>query len=80
MKVNEAIKEAMKRKEFSQNDMARALDMKTANQVSAKVTKENWTINSMLMFLNVLGYEVVIRPRKRASADEIVIDTKGDSK
>lgn len=74
MKINEAIKQAMKSKGMNQGDMAKALKVKSTNQVSSKLMNENWTIKSMLNYLDILGYEVVIRPRKRASADEIVVD------
>ena len=74
MKINEAIKKAMEHKGMNQGDMAKALKVKTANQVSSKLMNENWTIKSILNYLDILGFEVVIRPRKRASADEIVVD------
>ena len=74
MKINEAIKTAMKIKEMNQGDMAKALKVKSTNQVSSKLMNENWTIKSILNYLDILGFEVVIRPRKRASADEIVVD------
>lgn len=62
MVINEAIKVAMKNRNYTQNMMAKALGFKTANQVSSKMAIKNWTMKSVLTFLNIIGYEVVIRP------------------
>jgi hypothetical protein len=74
MKVNEAIKKAMKETGTTYNDLQRKLKLKTAGQVSSRMSKDNWTITTMLTYLDQIGYEVVIRPYKKKAKDEIVIN------
>lgn len=74
MKVNEAIKKALKVEGITYNDLQKRLKLKSATQVSSKLSKDNWTITSMLNYLDQIGYEVVIRPYKKKAKDEIIIN------
>lgn len=74
MKVNEAIKKALKLTGTTYNDMQRKLKYKTAGQVSSRMSKDNWTISTMITYLDAIGYEVVIRPYKKKANDEIIIN------
>lgn len=74
MKVNEAVKKAMRETGTTYNDMQKKLKLNSAQQVSSKLSKDNWTITSMLTYLDQIGYEVVIRPYKKKAKDEIIIN------
>lgn len=71
--INDAIKTAMKREGCTQNMMQRHLGYKSASQVSARLTVQNWSVDRIYDYLDLLGYEVVIRPKRKPSSEEIVI-------
>ena len=70
MQINEAVKQIMKEKGVTQNQMANIFNMKTANQMSARMSKTNWTTNVIIDFLDVLGYELVLKPVAKGKRPE----------
>lgn len=86
MKINKAIRAVMRQKGISLSAMGsslRKVDRKTGevksligNDVSARLTNDNLSIDKAVEMLNVLGYEIVIQEKKPGNrrADQIVID------
>lgn len=64
MLINMAIRSIMKEKKVTLLAMATSIGKKRANDVAARLTSENMTFNSAIEMLSVLGYEVVIQPRR----------------
>lgn len=77
MNISDAIKHAMKEKNVSQTQMAKILDVGAGNYVSARLSKKNWTFDNAIKYLDILGYEIIIRPvsRGKRSEGEIKIDS-----
>ena len=71
--INEAIKMAMRKKGITQNTMANFLGYKSASQVSARLSVKNWSIDRIYDYLDVLGYEIVIRPKRKPTSEDIVV-------
>ncbi len=78
MQINKAIRQVMKEKGVSLLTMAKALGKQRGNDISARLTSPNMSIEKVVEMLDVLGYEVVIQERKPGvrRADQIVIDQK----
>ena len=84
MKVTDALKGIMKLKGITQKHMAKLVgkEDKGASYVSAKLCTDNWTVDSVIEFLEQMDYELVIKPKSRGkrSESEIVLEhsKKGD--
>lgn len=64
MHINEAIKKLMKEKGVSQRVMADVLGYKRVTNISSRLMSQNMTMDGVIDMLSVLGYEVVIQPRR----------------
>ena len=73
MRINEAIRQLMKDLGIRQLDMATAIGKSKATDVGARLAMKNMSIDKALEMLDVLGYEIVIRP-KGGEGEVIVID------
>lgn len=63
--VNKAIKSIMKDKGVTQEQMGKLLDKSTGQRyVSNTLRSENMNINIVISFCELLGYEVVLQPKK----------------
>ncbi len=71
MYINEAIKQAMRKKGVTLNAMATAIGKKRPNDVSARLVSKNMSFSTAVEMLSVLGYEVVVRDK--SGEDEVVI-------
>lgn len=81
MKMNEAIKTAMKSRGITQQKMADMLGYELGQRtVANKLTSQNMQIETVLKFLNEIDYELVIKPKTRGKRkeDEILITSKGE--
>ncbi|WP_407453551.1 hypothetical protein [Methanobrevibacter sp.] len=81
MIINKAIKEVMKRKGITQSKMAEILGLELGQRVvSNKLSSKNMTTEMILMFLDAMDYELVIKPKTRGKRkeDEILIESIGD--
>ena len=89
MKITDAIKLVMKMKGITQAQMGSFLNEKfkdyntdkgvnkmSQSYVSTKFRNDNWTTDSVIDFLDNLGYELVIKPKTRGkrSENEILIE------
>ena len=78
MKINEALHGLMKQKGFTQTQMGEFLKISGGQRViSRKLKTENWQTDSVIEFLDILGYELVIKPKSRGkrSESEILIES-----
>lgn len=77
MLITEAIKSVMKEQGTTYVTMAKALNKKRGNDVSAVLCKKsgNMNTNMVIQMLDVLGYELVVQKRKPGGRrdDQIVI-------
>lgn len=76
MVINKAISSIMKEKKVTQQTMADSIGKSRATDVSARLASKNMTFNTAIEMLSVMGYEVVIQPRKAGARPQgqIVID------
>ena len=77
MKINRAIRKIMFDQGVSLLAMATALGKSKGNDISARLANDNMSCNKIVEMLDVLGYQLVVRPKD--GDGEIVIDQK-DSK
>lgn len=77
MKINKAIRKIMFDQGVSLTSMAAALGKARGNDISARLVNDNMSCDKAVEMLNVLDYNLVVKPRN--GGDEIVIDQK-DSK
>ena len=91
MKINEIIKEVMENsvgpdgKKFKQSDMIAYINEKYKQNVSAaafsdRLKNENMKVNTVIEMLDLLGYEVAIRPKKDNRTTYVVERGEGRSK
>ena len=64
MTASQITRKLMKEQKFTLQRMADSLRLKRTTNVSSRLDSENPTFNCIIEMLEVLGYEVVIQPRK----------------
>lgn len=82
MLINKCISKIMKEQKFTQQRMADALALGRASHIGSRLTHQNMTFNSAIEMLEILGYEVVVQPRKPGvrPAGQIVIEKSDKEK
>lgn len=73
MKINEAIRTLMKDLGVRQIDMAVAIGKSKATDIGARLSIKNLSFDKAKEMLDVLDYEIVIRP-KSGDGEVIIID------
>lgn len=79
MKVNEYVKQLIKGSGFTQTTLAKALGYNNQSSVAMRLSKNNsMTVDNLAEMLNVLGYDLVIQPKKRGRKpdDQFIIETE----
>lgn len=77
MKVNEYVKQLIKESGFTQATLAKALGYNNQSSVAMRLSKNNsMTVDNLAEMLAVLGYELVVQPKKpgRRPDGQFVID------
>ena len=77
MKVNEYVKRLIKASGFTQTTLAKALGYNNQSSVEMRLSKNNsMTVDNLAEMLSVLGYDLVIQPKKRGrkADDQFVIE------
>lgn len=64
MKPNEVVSNLMKEKKVTQAVMAAALNLNGANRIGRRLMRSNMNTDTVIEMLNVLGYELVVQPRR----------------
>ena len=82
MLINKCIAGLMKEQKFTQQRMADALGAKRATVIGTCLTSKNMTFDRAIEMLEILGYEVVVQPRKPGvrPAGQIVIEKSDKEK
>ena len=82
MFINECISKLMKEQKFTQQRMADSLGKKRASEIASRLMSKNMTFDRAIEMLAVLGYEVVVQPRKPGvrPAGQIVIEKSDKEK
>lgn len=72
MKPMEAVKEVMKRTNFSVNALAEGMGMekKKANVLSQRFTQDNVSVKKLDEMLRVMGYKIVVMPANKATPSD----------
>lgn len=70
MKINDAIRKAMKEKGCTQAQMAKAIGKPSANSVGSRLTSDSLSTNNIIEMLDVLGYELVVQPKTQGQRKE----------
>lgn len=76
MVINEAIRTIMREKKVTQKAMAECIGKKSPNEIGSKLNSKNMTFDKAIEMLSVMGYEVVVQPRKAGARPQgqIVIE------
>ncbi len=76
MVINRAIRSIMREKKVTLKAMGECLGKKSPNGIASKLTSKNMTFDAAIDMLSVLGYEVVVQPRRPGARPkgQIVID------
>lgn len=76
MVINKAIKKVMKEKKITSSMMATMVGKGSGKEVQARLGCRNMTVNSILDYISVMGYELVIQEKRvgKKRDDQIVID------
>ena len=64
MVINTAISRLMRERGVTQKGMASSVGKERPQDISARLQSKNMTFNRAIEMLDVLGYEVVVQPRK----------------
>lgn len=64
MKINTAIKKALKATNTTQQQLAERTGAKSQSVIGQRLCNKNISINLILEMLEVVGYELVIQPKK----------------
>lgn len=81
MKINEAVKQAIKNKVLTQKEVAQKMEIPFTT-LNTTLRRESMTTDKLLKILNVIGYELVLRPTTGNNKSEltIVVDEITDKK
>lgn len=77
MRVNEYVKQLIKASGFTQATLAKALGYNNQSSVAMRLSKSNsMTVDNLAEMLNLLGYDLVIQPKKRGrkADDQFIIE------
>jgi len=76
MKINKAISLVMKNEGVTQSTLAQNTGLKDARFVSSKLTHPNMTVDSIVLLLNAMGYELVVQKKTAGhrAKDQISIE------
>lgn len=78
MNAGEVIKTAMKAKGMTQTQMAKLLN-KTQSVIATRLNNGNISADVMCEMLDLLGYELVVQPKKRGKrADGQIVINQGE--
>jgi transcriptional regulator with XRE-family HTH domain len=81
MRFRDAIKKVLKDKKITQTALAEKLGYSHQSAVAMPIMKDNITLSVLLEWLDVLDYELVIKPKKgagRRKEGEYVIERVTD--
>ncbi len=79
MNISKVISMIMKEKKVTQQAMAVSIGKKKATDVSARLSSKNLTFDKAIEMLTVLGYEVVVQPKKPGARPQgQIVITGGD--
>lgn len=70
MNANEIIKELIKRSDFTQTTLARAMGYSTQSGIASRLNKNDMGVSLLVKMLDILGYDLVIQPKKRGRKSE----------
>jgi len=79
MKAEKAIKQIIKKTGFTQKRLAEVLGYPHQSNIAEKLRCKNMYVAAVVELLDVMGYELVIQPKKRGRRpDGQILITRGD--
>lgn len=80
MKMNEALKIAMKNQKTTQQQLADRIGAKSQSVISERLKMENLSVNTVLEMLDAIGYEMIIQEKRRGRRPEgqLIIERGGE--
>lgn len=80
MKMNEAIKAAMKDTKTTQAQLADRIGAKSQSVIAQRLSLKNLSVDTVIEMLDALGYELVIQEKKRGRRpDGQLVIEKGEA-
>lgn len=78
MKANEIVKSLIKQSDFTQTTLAKAMGYNNQSSIANRLNKNDMGVSLLAKMLDVLGYDLVIQPKKpgRRPDGQFVIDTE----
>lgn len=83
MKLKDAVKGMLKFRHKTQVELAEGLGIKSQGAIANALVRGNMTIETLVRYCNVCGYEVTIQPinvRGKRPEGQFVIDETGPAK
>lgn len=76
MNANEIVKDLIKRSDFTQTTLAKAMGYNNQSSIANRLNKNDMGVSLLVKMLDMLGYDLVIQPKKRGrkAEDQFVID------
>lgn len=76
MNANEIVKNLIKQSNFTQTTLAKAMGYNTQSGIASRLNKNDMGVSLLVKMLDILGYDLVIQPKKRGrkAEDQFVID------
>lgn len=80
MKMNEAIKAAMKETKTTQTQLADRIGAKSQSVIARRLGLSNLSVDTVIEMLDAIGYELVVQEKKRGRRPEgqMVIEKGGE--
>ena len=78
MKANEIVKSLIKQSDFTQTTLAKAMGYNNQSSIANRLNKNDMGVSLLAKMLDVLGYDLVIQPKKpgRRPDGQFVIDAE----
>lgn len=80
MKANEIVKSLIKQSDFTQTTLAKAMGYNNQSSIANRLNKNDMGVSLLAKMLDVLGYDLVIQPKKRGrkAEDQFIIEPEDD--
>jgi len=77
--INDVIRFVMAERGVTHREMAASIGMPGASAVGARLNSNNMTFDRAIEMLEVLGYEVVVQPRRETRSDDQIVLVRSDT-
>lgn len=80
MNANEIIKDLIKRSDFTQTTLAKAMGYSNQSSIANRLNKNDMGVSLLVKMLDILGYDLVIQPKKRGrkAEDQLFVEAASE--